>query len=466
MAKFYLNYEATSYEEVAGKGVKQITFNNVELETATHYAAEDADITLRCHNVLKEKLSQTKSLEKVLADIDLPLIPVLSDVEQNGALVNADELKIQSNNLGQRINGLEEKAFKEAGKEFNLASTKDLRAIFFDEMDLPVIKKTPGGQPSTDESVLQDLARDYELPKILLEHRTLAKLKSTYTDSLPEQISPVTGRVHTSYHQAVTTTGRLSSADPNLQNIPIKTEEGRMIRTAFVAPKGHKLLAIDYSQIELRIMAHLSGDKNMISAFENGEDIHSATAAEVFAAPGKEASDEDRRSAKAINFGLIYGMSAFGLGKALGLPRTVAQDYIDSYFAKYPGVKLYMEQTKERAREKGFVETIFGRRLYLPGIYSGRTRQGAERAAINAPMQGTAADIMKLAMISIHDWLQKEKVAAKMILQVHDEVILEVPETEVASVEAEVSKLMQNAASLKVPLEVESGIANNWGEAH
>jgi DNA polymerase-1 len=276
----------------------------------------------------------------------------------------------------------------------------------------------------------------------------------------------VTGRVHTSYHQAVTTTGRLSSADPNLPNIPIKTEEGRMIRTAFVAPKGHKLLAIDYSQIELRIMAHLSGDKNMISAFENGEDIHSATAAEVFAAPGKEASDEDRRSAKAINFGLIYGMSAFGLGKALGLPRTVAQDYIDSYFAKYPGVKLYMEQTKERAREKGFVETIFGRRLYLPGIYSGRTRQGAERAAINAPMQGTAADIMKLAMISIHDWLQKEKVTAKMILQVHDEVILEVPETEVASVEAEVSKLMQNAASLKVPLEVESGVANNWGEAH
>ena len=466
IAKFYLNYDATSYEDVAGKGVKQITFDNVELDTATHYAAEDADITLRCHNVLQEKLSTTKSLEKVLTDIDLPLIPVLSDVEQNGALVNADELKIQSNNLGQRINGLEEKAFKEAGKEFNLASTKDLRAIFFDEMDLPVIKKTPGGQPSTDESVLQDLARDYELPKILLEHRTLAKLKSTYTDSLPEQISPATGRVHTSYHQAVTTTGRLSSADPNLQNIPIKTEEGRMIRKAFVAPKGYKLLAIDYSQIELRIMAHLSGDKNMISAFENGEDIHTATASEVFAAPGKEASDEDRRSAKAINFGLIYGMSAFGLGKALGLPRTVAQDYIDSYFAKYPGVKLYMEQTKERAREKGFVETIFGRRLYLPGIYSGRTRQGAERAAINAPMQGTAADIMKIAMISIHEWLKKEKVNAKMILQVHDEVILEVPEKNVSMVEKEVSKLMQNAASLKVPLEVESGIADNWGEAH
>jgi len=466
MAKFYLNYETTTYEEVAGKGVKQITFNQVNLESGSHYAAEDADITFRCYELLKEKLSQKPELEKVLSEIDLPMIKVLSEVEQNGALIDSEVLRIQSNNLGQRISGLEEKAFSEAGKEFNLASTKDLREIFFEEMNMPVMKKTPGGQPSTDESVLQDLARDYELPKILLEHRTLAKLKNTYTDSLPEQISPQTGRIHTSYLQAVTTTGRLSSADPNLQNIPIKTEEGRMIRNAFVAPKGQKLLSIDYSQIELRIMAHLSKDEGMINAFQNGEDIHSATAAEVFGNPGEAASEEDRRSAKAINFGLIYGMSAFGLGKALGIPRNMAQEYIDSYFAKYPGVKLYMEQTKEIAREKGFVETLFGRRLYLPGIHSGRTRQAAERAAINAPMQGTAADIMKIAMINIQDWLEKENIKAKMILQVHDEVILEVATKEADSVATKISEIMSKAATLSVPLEVESGIADNWGEAH
>ena len=466
MAKFYLNYETTTYEEVAGKGVKQITFNQVNLDSGSHYAAEDADITLRCYELLKEKLSQKPELEKVLSEIDLPMIKVLSEVEQNGALIDPEVLRIQSNNLGQRISGLEEKAFSEAGKEFNLASTKDLREIFFEEMNMPVMKKTPGGQPSTDESVLQDLARDYELPKILLEHRTLAKLKNTYTDSLPEQISPTTGRIHTSYLQAVTTTGRLSSADPNLQNIPIKTEEGRMIRNAFVAPKGQKLLSIDYSQIELRIMAHLSKDKGMISAFQNGEDIHSATATEVFGNPGEAASEQDRRSAKAINFGLIYGMSAFGLGKALGIPRNMAQEYIDSYFAKYPGVKLYMEQTKEIAREKGFVETLFGRRLYLPGIHSGRTRQAAERAAINAPMQGTAADIMKIAMINIQDWLEKEKAQAKMILQVHDEVILEVASKDADSVATKISEIMSQAAQLSVPLEVESGIADNWGEAH
>ena len=466
MARFYLNYETTTYEEVAGKGVKQITFNQVNLESGSHYAAEDADITFRCYELLKEKLSQKPELEKVLSEIDLPMIKVLSEVEQNGALIDPEVLRIQSNNLGQRISGLEEKAFSEAGKEFNLASTKDLREIFFEEMNMPVMKKTPGGQPSTDESVLQDLARDYELPKILLEHRTLAKLKNTYTDSLPEQISPTTGRIHTSYLQAVTTTGRLSSADPNLQNIPIKTEEGRMIRNAFVAPKGQKLLSIDYSQIELRIMAHLSKDKGMIKAFKNGEDIHSATAAEVFGNPGEAASEEDRRSAKAINFGLIYGMSAFGLGKALGIPRNMAQEYIDSYFAKYPGVKLYMEQTKEIAREKGFVETLFGRRLYLPGIHSGRTRQAAERAAINAPMQGTAADIMKIAMINIQDWLEKENAKAKMILQVHDEVILEVATKEADSVALKISEIMSQAAQLSVPLEVESGIADNWGEAH
>ena len=466
MAGHYLNVKTTTFEDVAGKGVKQLTFNQIPLEKASDYAAEDADITFRCYAHLKPKLAKTPSLEKVLSEIEIPLVPVLSDMEQAGTLVDKDSLKIQSNNLGQRISGLEEQAYREAGKEFNLASTKDLRAIFFDEMELPVVKKTPGGQPSTDESVLQELANQYELPKILLEHRTLAKLKSTYTDSLPQQISAKTGRVHTSFHQAVTSTGRLSSADPNLQNIPIKTDEGRLIRTAFVAPKGYQLLAVDYSQIELRIMAHLSEDKGLISAFENGEDIHSVTAAEVFAEPGEEVTAEQRRGAKAINFGLIYGMSAFGLSKALNISRPVAADYIDSYFHKYPGVKLYMERTKELAKEKGFVETFFGRRLYLPGIHSGRSRMAAERAAINAPMQGTAADIMKIAMIDIHKWLASSKFDARMIMQVHDEVILEVKDQDTAEVEKKVSEIMQDAAKLRVPLEVESGIAKNWGEAH
>jgi DNA polymerase-1 len=466
MASHYLNVKTTTFEDVAGKGVKQLTFNQIPLEKASNYAAEDADITFRCYSHLKPALAKTPSLEKVLHEIELPLVPVLSDMEQAGTLVNEEALKVQSNNLGQRISGLEEQAYREAGKEFNLASTKDLRAIFFDEMELPVVKKTPGGQPSTDESVLQELANHYELPKILLEHRTLAKLKSTYTDSLPQQISKKTGRVHTSFHQAVTSTGRLSSADPNLQNIPIKTDEGRLIRTAFVAPKGYQLLAVDYSQIELRIMAHLSEDKGLITAFENGEDIHSVTAAEVFAEPGEEVTPEQRRGAKAINFGLIYGMSAFGLSKALNISRPLAADYIDSYFHKYPGVKLYMERTKELAKEKGYVETFFGRRLYLPGIHSGRSRMAAERAAINAPMQGTAADIMKIAMIEIHEWLAKSKVDARMIMQVHDEVILEVKDQDATKAEQEVSKIMQDAAKLKVPLEVESGLASNWGEAH
>ena len=466
MASHYLNVKTTTFEDVAGKGVKQLTFNQIPLEKASDYAAEDADITFRCYSHLKPVLAKTPSLEKVLHEIELPLVPVLSDMEQAGTLVNEEALKVQSNNLGQRISGLEEQAYREAGKEFNLASTKDLRAIFFDEMELPVVKKTPGGQPSTDESVLQELANHYELPKILLEHRTLAKLKSTYTDSLPQQISKKTGRVHTSFHQAVTSTGRLSSADPNLQNIPIKTDEGRLIRTAFVAPKGYQLLAVDYSQIELRIMAHLSEDKGLITAFENGEDIHSVTAAEVFAEPGEEVTAEQRRGAKAINFGLIYGMSAFGLSKALNISRPLAADYIDSYFHKYPGVKLYMERTKELAKEKGYVETFFGRRLYLPGIHSGRSRMAAERAAINAPMQGTAADIMKIAMIEIHEWLAKGKVDARMIMQVHDEVILEVKDQDASKVEQEVAKIMQDAAKLRVPLEVESGLAANWGEAH
>ncbi len=466
IASHYLNYKTTTFEDVAGKGVKQLTFNQIPLEKASDYAAEDADVTYKCFVHLKEKLAETPSLEKVLQEIELPLIPVLSDMEQAGALVDKEALKVQSNNLGQRISGLEAQAYKEAGKEFNLASTKDLREIFFDEMKLPVVKKTPGGQPSTDESVLQELATHYDLPKVLLEHRTLAKLKSTYTDSLPNQISKKTGRVHTSFHQAVTSTGRLSSADPNLQNIPIKTDEGRLIRTAFIAPKGYHLLSVDYSQIELRIMAHLSEDRGLITAFENGEDIHAVTAAEVFAKPGEEVTSDQRRNAKAINFGLIYGMSAFGLSKALDISRPLASDYIDSYFAKYPGVKLYMDRTKEIAKEKGFVETFYGRRLYLPGIHSGRSRMAAERAAINAPMQGTAADIMKIAMIRIHDWLADNTYDARMILQVHDEIIMEVKETDAKKVQEEVSKIMESAAELKVPLEVESGLASNWGEAH
>ena len=424
MANHYLNLKTTTFEEVAGKGVKQLTFNKVNLDVASDYAAEDADITLQMYDTIGEHLKKQKTLQKVLKDIELPLIPVLSDMEQKGTVIDSDILNLQSKNLGQRINGLEEQAFSMAGKEFNLSSPKQLQEILFDEMNIPVIEKTPGGQPSTAESVLQELAKQYELPQVILEHRTLSKLKSTYTDRLPEQISEKTGRVHSTFHQAVTTTGRLSSSDPNLQNIPIKTEEGRMIREAFVAPKGFDLISIDYSQIELRIMAHLSKDEGLITAFENGEDIHSATAKEVFGS----ADDQARRSAKAINFGLIYGMSAFGLGKALGVTRPEAADYIASYFGKYPGVKIYMDEMKAKAKDQGYVETAFGRRLYLPGIHSGRTRMAAERAAINAPMQGTAADIMKLAMINMHDYIKGTGKDIHLILQVHDEVIVECPE--------------------------------------
>ena len=462
MANHYLNLKTTTFEEVAGKGVKQLTFNKVNLDIASDYAAEDADITLQMYDKIGEHLKKQKTLQKVLKDIELPLIPVLSDMEQKGTVIDSDILNLQSKNLGQRINGLEEQAFSMAGKEFNLSSPKQLQEILFDEMNIPVIEKTPGGQPSTAESVLQELAKQYELPQVILEHRTLSKLKSTYTDRLPEQISEKTGRVHSTFHQAVTTTGRLSSSDPNLQNIPIKTEEGRMIREAFVAPKGFDLISIDYSQIELRIMAHLSKDEGLITAFENGEDIHSATAKEVFGS----ADDQARRSAKAINFGLIYGMSAFGLGKALGVTRPEAADYIASYFGKYPGVKIYMDEMKAKAKDQGYVETAFGRRLYLPGIHSGRTRMAAERAAINAPMQGTAADIMKLAMINMHDYIKGTKKDIHLILQVHDEVIVECPEKDTKTTLKALEQIMVDVTKLSVPLVVESGVANNWGKAH
>ena len=462
MANHYLNLKTTTFEEVAGKGVKQLTFNKVNLDVASDYAAEDADITLQMYDTIGEHLKKQKTLQKVLKDIELPLIPVLSDMEQKGTVIDSDILNLQSKNLGQRINGLEEQAFSMAGKEFNLSSPKQLQEILFDEMNIPVIEKTPGGQPSTAESVLQELAKQYELPQVILEHRTLSKLKSTYTDRLPEQISEKTGRVHSTFHQAVTTTGRLSSSDPNLQNIPIKTEEGRMIREAFVAPKGFDLISIDYSQIELRIMAHLSKDEGLITAFENGEDIHSATAKEVFGS----ADDQDRRSAKAINFGLIYGMSAFGLGKALGVTRPEAADYIASYFGKYPGVKIYMDEMKAKAKDQGYVETAFGRRLYLPGIHSGRTRMAAERAAINAPMQGTAADIMKLAMINMHDYIKGTGKDIHLILQVHDEVIVECPEKDTKTTLKALEQIMTDVTKLSVPLVVESGVANNWGKAH
>ena len=462
MANHYLNLKTTTFEEVAGKGVKQLTFNRVNLDVASDYAAEDADITLQMYDTIGEHLKKQKTLQKVLKDIELPRIPVLSDMEQKGTVIDSNILNLQSKNLGQRINGLEEQAFSMAGKEFNLSSPKQLQEILFDEMNIPVIEKTPGGQPSTAESVLQELAKQYELPQVILEHRTLSKLKSTYTDRLPEQISEKTGRVHSTFHQAVTTTGRLSSSDPNLQNIPIKTEEGRMIREAFVAPKGFDLISIDYSQIELRIMAHLSKDEGLITAFENGEDIHSATAKEVFGS----ADDQDRRSAKAINFGLIYGMSAFGLGKALGVTRPEAADYIASYFGKYPGVKIYMDEMKAKAKDQGYVETAFGRRLYLPGIHSGRTRMAAERAAINAPMQGTAADIMKLAMINMHDYIKGTGKDIHLILQVHDEVIVECPEKDTKTTLNALEQIMTDVTKLSVPLVVESGVANNWGKAH
>ena len=468
LSSYYLNHKTSTFEEVAGKGVKQVTFDKVPLDLATNYAAEDADITLRLYEVLEPKLNSIKPLKKLMEDIEIPLIEVLSDMEQNGTLLNSKILASQSKDLESRIKKLEKLAYEIAGEEFNLGSTKQLREIFFDKLNYRVIKKTPGGQPSTDEKVLQELSEEYELPKVLLEHRTLSKLKSTYTDKLPGQISSNTGKVHTSFHQAVTTTGRLSSSDPNLQNIPIRTEDGRRIRQAFEATKGNKIISADYSQIELRVMAHLSKDKGLLEAFNQGEDIHSKTASEVFDVNLDEVTADLRRNAKAINFGLIYGISAFGLGKQLGINRNLAAEYMGMYFEKYPGVKAYMETTKDAARDMGYIETLFGRRLYLRDINASNAirRQASERVAINAPVQGSAADIMKIAMINAHKSLKESKLKAQLTLQVHDELIVDTPKKETDKVVELLTKSMQEAADLDVPLEIDIGIGNNWDQAH
>ena len=469
LARQYLDETTITFESIAGKGAKQLTFNQIELEKAGPYAAEDADITLRLHQTLKPLLEQTGRLASVYRDIDLPLVPVLSRMEQRGALINASTLRRHSQELAERMAELEQEAHEVAGETFNLGSPKQLQSIFYEKMGLPVIKKTPKGAPSTAEPVLQELAHDHELPRLILEHRSLSKLKSTYTDTLPELISHRTGRVHTSYHQAVTATGRLSSSEPNLQNIPIRSEQGRRIRQAFVAPDGYKLVAADYSQIELRIMAHLSGDKGLLTAFEKGEDIHRATAAEVFGVSVDEVSADQRRSAKAINFGLIYGMSAFGLSRQLDVERKVAQEYIDRYFDRYPGVLKYMDNIRKQAHDDGYVETLFGRRLYLPEINARnkQMQQAAERTAINAPMQGTAADIIKRAMIDVEAWLVTEHAdEARMTMQVHDELILEVKESAVDRIRDGLIQRMSAAAELDVPLLVEGGVGDNWDQAH
>ncbi|MGN2671836.1 DNA polymerase I [Aliivibrio fischeri] len=469
LALRYLQHNTISFEEIAGKGKKQLTFNQIALEQAAPYAAEDADVTLRLHHVLNAKLEADEKLKSVFTDIELPLVSVLSRMERKGVYIDDMLLSAQSVEIGQRLDELEKAAFEVAGEEFNMNSPKQLQTILFEKMELPVIKKTPSGAASTNEEVLQELALDYPLPKLILEYRGLAKLKSTYTDKLPKMINPSTGRVHTSYHQAVTATGRLSSTDPNLQNIPIRNEEGRRIRQAFVAPHGWKILAVDYSQIELRIMAHLSQDKALLAAFSAGKDIHAATAAEVKGISIEEVTSEDRRRAKAINFGLIYGMSAFGLAKQIGIPRGEAQDYMNVYFERYPGVMQYMEETRLLATEQGYVETLYGRRLHLPEINArnGMRRKAAERAAINAPMQGTAADIIKKAMILVDEWVETEgKDRVNLLMQVHDELVFEVKEDALDEVTTKVRELMEQAAQLDVPLVAEAGFGNNWDEAH
>ncbi|NQZ32961.1 MAG: DNA polymerase I [Oceanospirillaceae bacterium] len=468
LAKKYLGVKTTKFEELAGKGKKQLTFNQIDIELAGPYAAEDADITLRLHHAIGDKLKAIESLNKVFHEIEKPLIPVLAKIEQNGAYVDATMLAQQSLDIQTRLLELESAAHEAAGQVFNLSSPKQLQEILFEKLGLPVKKKTPKGVPSTAEEVLVDLAQSYELPKLLLEYRGLAKLKSTYTDKLPLMINARTKRIHTSYHQAVAATGRLSSTDPNLQNIPIRSEQGRKIRQAFVTPAGYKMVAADYSQIELRIMAHLSGDKGLLNAFTKGEDVHKVTASEVFKVAVDEVTIDQRRSAKAINFGLIYGMSAFGLAKQLGIGRVEAKEYIEHYFATYPGVQNYMEEIREKARDDGYVETVYGRRLYLPGIKASNAimRAAAERTAINAPMQGTAADIIKKAMLAVDKWLATDEFDAKMIMQVHDELVFEVAESQVETFSAKVIDIMQCAATLDVPLIVEAGSGNNWDEAH
>ncbi len=468
VAMKYLEIKTTKYEEVAGKGAKQLRFDEVDIETAAPYAAEDADVCLRLHATLWPRIEQTEGLRSVYADIEQPLVPVLQKMEYYGVLVDAQMLAEQSQELAEKMLATETAAHKEAGGPFNLASPKQLQEILYERLGLPVLGKTPKGQPSTAEGVLQELAADYELPRLVLEHRALAKLKSTYTDKLPAEIDPHTGRIHTSYHQAVAATGRLSSSDPNLQNIPIRTPEGRRIRQAFVAPEGYRLLAADYSQIELRIMAHLSEDEGLLAAFAADQDIHTATAAEVFGRDLDSVTANERRSAKAINFGLMYGMSAFGLARQLGIERGEAQSYVDLYFSRYPGVKRYMDETREQAREQGYVSTVFGRRLYLPEIGSRnhQRRQYAERSAINAPMQGTAADIIKRAMIDVDRWLADSGSDARLIMQVHDELVLEVETGAAEALAAETARRMESAASLRVPLKVDFGLGNNWDEAH
>ncbi|MFM0202729.1 DNA polymerase I [Paraburkholderia fungorum] len=468
LALRHLGIKTIKYEEVAGKGASQIGFDEVALEQAAEYAAEDADITLRLHQALYPQVAAEKTLDYVYRGIEVPTSRVLRKMERTGVLIDADKLRAQSSEIATRLIQLESEAYVLAGGEFNLGSPKQIGQIFFEKLELPVVKKTPSGAPSTDEEVLQKLAEDYPLPKILLEHRGLSKLKSTYTDKLPRMVNAQTGRVHTNYAQAVAVTGRLASNDPNLQNIPVRTGEGRRIREAFIAPPGHKLVSADYSQIELRIMAHISGDESLLRAFSQGEDIHRATAAEIFSVTPLEVSNDQRRVAKVINFGLIYGMSAFGLAANLGITRDAAKLYIDRYFARYPGVARYMDETRLSAKAKGYVETAFGRRLWLPEINGGNgpRRQAAERAAINAPMQGTAADLIKLSMIAVQKWIEESKIGTRMIMQVHDELILEVPDAELSDVRKRLPELMCGVAALKVPLVAEVGAGLNWEEAH
>ena len=468
LSQRHLGLAPISYESLCGKGAKAIGFAQVALEQATPYAAEDADFTLRLQQLLQPRLAAEAALQSVYADIEMPVRQVIWRMERNGILVDAGTLARQSHELGQKILELEQRAFELAGQPFNLASPKQLGEILFGQLGLPVKKKTAGGAPSTDEEVLSELALDYPLPKLLLEHRSLAKLKNTYTDKLPRMVNPQTGRVHTNFSQASVVTGRLASSDPNLQNIPVRTEEGRRIRTAFIAPPGSRIVSADYSQVELRIMAHLSGDPRLLQAFAQGEDVHRATAAEIFGITPLEVGPEQRRVAKSINFGLIYGMSAFGLARQLGLERSAAQTYIDRYFARYPGVARYMEEARASVREKGYVETVCGRRLWLPEIRSSQAmrRQGAERAAINAPMQGTAADLIKRAMIAVQDWLERERLNTRLVLQVHDELVLEVPDNELASVREQLPRLMTQVMLLKVPLVVELGVGADWEAAH
>ncbi len=468
LADKHLNTSTIKYEDIAGKGARQITFDQVAIDAAAPYAAEDADITLQLHQTLWPQLEQIPELKQLFDSIEMPLLPVLSRMERNGVAVDAALLEKQSGELENKLGELERLAHDLAGQAFNIGSPKQIQTILYDKMQIPVTARTPKGQPSTAEAVLEELAAGYELPRIILDHRALSKLRSTYTDKLPRLVNPDNGRVHTSYHQAVTATGRLSSSDPNLQNIPVRTPEGRRIRQAFVAPEGYQLLAADYSQIELRIMAHLSGDEGLLKAFAAGEDIHRATAAEVFDTRPDEVDAEQRRAAKAINFGLIYGMSAWGLGRQLGIERKAAQEYVDRYFTRYPGVKTFMDATRARAREQGYVETVFKRRLYLPDIRSknANRRQYAERTAINAPMQGTAADIIKRAMIRIDEWIERSKLDIRMVMQVHDELVFEIAENDVDNARRQIREFMTGAAELSIPLEVEAGSGKNWDEAH